>query len=101
MKAFFENLQKIEEHNARSNETYQQGLNEESDVTFGKKKALRCGAVMPKRSKRSPVCTGKQSKAFVKKNVTAPQSIDHSKHFPPVKNQGSCLSCWVRLKKFL
>lgn len=100
MKIFYENLERIEDHNARNNETYRQGLNEDSDMSFEVKKARRSGTIMPKREKRSPVCVGKQTKPYEQKNITVPKSIDHSKYFPPVRNQGSCLSCWVRLGFF-
>lgn len=96
MKIFLENLERIDEHNARTNETYRQGLNEHSDKTFAEKKALRSGTIMPKRSKRSPVCVGHQLKGFDRINITAPSSVEYTKYFPPVKNQGPCLSCWVK-----
>lgn len=52
---FFDNLEKIEAHNKIQNETYQQGLNEDSDKTYEQRKAMKCGTRPPKRRRRSPL----------------------------------------------
>lgn len=70
MKTFFENVKKIEAHNNRLDESYKQGLTEDSDMTFEEIKAFRSGAKKPDRQKRSPVmCPFK-----LDRNVSIPNS---------------------------
>lgn len=50
---FYSNLVSIQAHNANINRTYDQGLNEDSFLSFDEKKIYRMGAKMPKKiSKR-------------------------------------------------
>lgn len=55
METFIDNLEKIESFNKKPNETYKQGITEDSDLTYDEKKKYRSGAKVPKdrKSQRS------------------------------------------------
>lgn len=51
----YKNIAKIEAHNQKHNETYKQGLMEDSDMSYDEIKRFRSGARPPERKKRSPI----------------------------------------------
>lgn len=74
METFYNNFAKIEAHNMRPNETYEQGLMEDSDMTYDEIRAYRQGVRLPLRKKRSPiVCLQK-----LEMNFTIPKSSKRS-----------------------
>lgn len=78
MEILLDNLEKIEAHNRRTNETYEQELCDESDMTFEERFSFKSGAVEPTRVKRG---TPKLPKMF-NKNFVVPSS---GCKFNPVK----------------
>ena len=53
MRTFYENFEKIESHNKKVNESYQQGLNKYSHLSFLRRLAQHAGLKVPTRHKRS------------------------------------------------
>lgn len=112
MENFFNNLEQIEAHNKRENETYKQGLNDVSDLSYEARKKLRSGVILPKREKRSIpklpsyidqvvmiAPAGKlMSLFYFSVSVLFHFAVNYTSGFPPIKNQGSCLSCYVSCK---
>lgn len=112
MENFFNNLEQIEAHNKRENETYKQGLNDVSDLSYEARKKLRSGVILPKREKRSipklPSYIDQvvmiapagelMSLFYFSVSILFHFAVNYTSGFPPVKNQGSCLSCYVSCK---
>uniref|UniRef100_A0A7N0T149 Cysteine protease n=1 Tax=Kalanchoe fedtschenkoi TaxID=63787 RepID=A0A7N0T149_KALFE len=91
---FKDNLKFIDEHNAAEGTTYKLGLNAFADLTVEEYRSRFLGAKMdPNRRGSRP-----ESDRYAAVNgEKLPESVDWRKKgaVAPVKNQGSCGSCWA------
>lgn len=95
MQTFAENLEKIIDHNSQAHKTFTKGLNELSDLTdqeFMDYYKLNKNTV-----REDQHCSATQGPVKDQSQIDAPESWDWREHdgVSPVKNQGSCGSCWT------
>ncbi|PHT57030.1 Cysteine proteinase RD21a [Capsicum baccatum] len=93
---FKDNLRFIEEHNNLENRTYKVGLNQFADLTNEEYGAMYLGTRSDAR--RRLVKSKRPSQRYASRpNELLPHSVDWRRRgaVAPVKNQGSCGSCWA------
>ncbi|KAH0697466.1 hypothetical protein KY290_015331 [Solanum tuberosum] len=93
---FKDNLRFIEEYNNSENRTYKVGLNQFADLTNVEYRAMYLGTRSDAR--RRLVKSKNTSQRYASRpNELLPQSVDWRKRgaVAPIKNQGSCGSCWA------
>ncbi|KAL5562446.1 hypothetical protein UlMin_032193 [Ulmus minor] len=91
---FKDNLRFVDEHN-KENRTYKVGLNRFADLTNEEFRAIYLGAKMDRKGKLSG--SRKSDRYAFRAGDKLPESVDWRKEgaVPPVKDQGSCGSCWA------
>jgi len=88
-KIFADTLKEIRAHNKGGKHTWTQGVNDYSDMTFEEFKQDKLMAPQE--------CSATNSFTIPPKAVSVPESFDWTSTgmVSPVKNQGSCGSCWT------
>ncbi|KAL2454831.1 Cysteine proteinase RD21a [Abeliophyllum distichum] len=91
---FRDNLRYIDEHNAKSNQTYKLGLNQFADLTNKEYRNMYLGRKHDAKRRFPKV---KSDRYDPKVDDSLPDSIDWREKgaVNPIKDQGSCGSCWA------
>jgi cathepsin H len=92
---FESNKQRVLHHNAKSDQEWTAEVNKFADLTWDEFKGFYLGAKVNPDDPQECSATG--SHVLAKSTVSVPESIDWREKgvVSPVKNQGSCGSCWT------
>ncbi|XP_071693085.1 cysteine proteinase COT44-like [Rutidosis leptorrhynchoides] len=95
---FHDNLKFIDDHNSSGNRTYTVGLNQFADVTNDEYRSMFLGTKPDVNRRIAKLQRGEISQRYaVQSNDMLPVNVDWRKSgaVAPIKNQGTCGSCWA------
>ncbi|KAL6587656.1 hypothetical protein OROMI_000635 [Orobanche minor] len=94
---FKDNLKFIDEHNNNGNRTYEVGLNQFADLTNEEYRAMYLGTRRSDATRRFVKSRNGSQRYASRGGDEVPESVDWREKgaVAPIKNQGSCGSCWA------